>query len=101
MAASGIPQHPGRRRMTAAHTVAIVIATVSGSYALVALLFGSPLEFGLALALCAVCWIVAHFIERTVERDRAAYTRAALAARFSPGYGHACSRHPGFELARK
>lgn len=88
MAAPGItPQAPGPR-MTALHTGAIIVATVSGSYALVALLFGSPLELGLALALCAACWIAAHFIEQTVERERDAYTRAVLAARFNAGYGH-------------
>ena len=57
--------------MIALHAGAIIVAIVSGSYALVALLFASPREFGLALALCGVCWIVAHFIEWTVERERA------------------------------
>jgi hypothetical protein len=48
---------------------------------------GSPLEFGVALALCGAAWIAADFIERTVDRERAARRRAVPAARLNPGYG--------------
>ena len=39
-----------RRPLMAFRTGAIVVAIVSGAYALAALLVGSPLEFGAALA---------------------------------------------------
>ena len=72
--------------MTTLHTIAITIAVLSGTYALVALVAGSPLEFGVALALCGAGWITADFIERTVERERAARRCAVPAARLNPGY---------------
>jgi hypothetical protein len=57
------------------HTCAIGVALVCGSYALVALVTGSPLEFGIALALCGVGWVAAHYIEWGVEHDRRACPR--------------------------
>jgi hypothetical protein len=48
---------------------------VSGFYALAALVVGSPLEFGVALASCGGCWVAADFIEWTVERECAAGRR--------------------------
>jgi hypothetical protein len=69
MAMPGIPAAP-RRRISNLHTGAIIIAILSGSYALVALLEGEAPEFGAALALCGACWITAHFIEWTVEAER-------------------------------
>lgn len=73
--------------MSTIHTGAVIIAILSGSYSLVALLVGSPPEFGVALALCGACWIAAHFIERTVERERAPHGRAVSAARLNRAYG--------------
>jgi len=58
-----------RRRYDVMHASAIAVAFVSGTFALVALLFGSPTQFGVALALCGVGWIVTHFIERLAEQD--------------------------------
>ena len=68
------------RGLMAFRTGAIVVAIVSGFYALAALLVGSPLEFGAALASCGVCWVAADFIEWTVERERAAGRRLMPAA---------------------
>ena len=89
--------------MTTFHTGAIVIAILSGSYALVALLVGSPLEFGVALALCGACWVAAHFIEWTVERERAARGGIVLAAPLNSGYGssHAVFVGAGEYFARR
>ncbi|MCV7261757.1 hypothetical protein H7J82_01815 [Mycolicibacterium poriferae] len=39
------------------------------------MLVGSPLSFGLALALCGTGWIVTHFVERMAEQDRRAARR--------------------------
>ena len=89
MATPGIPPQARDPRMTTLHTGAITSAILSGACALVALVVGSPLEFGVALALCGAAWIAADFIERTVERERerAARRRAVPAARLNPGYG--------------
>jgi hypothetical protein len=73
--------------LMAFRTGAIVVAIVSGFYALAALLVGSPLEFGAALALCSACWVAADFIEWTVERERAAGRRPVPAALLNSGYG--------------
>ncbi|MFI5510518.1 hypothetical protein ACIA48_23910 [Mycobacterium sp. NPDC051804] len=34
-----------------------------------AMLVGSPLQFGIALALCGAGWIVTHFVEQLAEQD--------------------------------
>lgn len=73
--------------MSALHRGAIIVAIASGSYALAALLAGSPLEFGVALALCGACWIAVDFIECTVERERATRGPAVLNARRYPDDG--------------
>ncbi len=57
-------------RLTTLHLCAITVSVVSGTCALVALIAGSPLEFGVALALCAAWLIAADFIESGVERER-------------------------------
>ena len=75
------------RPMMAFRIGAIVVAIVSGFYALAALLVGSPLEFGVALASCGGCWVAADFIEWTVERERAAGRRPVPAALLNSGYG--------------
>jgi hypothetical protein len=87
MATPGIPAQARDPRMTTLHTGAITIAVLSGTCALMALVAGSPLEFGVALALCGVGWIAADFIDWTVERERAARRCAVPAARLNPGYG--------------
>jgi hypothetical protein len=53
---------------------------------LVAMLVGTPLQFGVALALCGVGWIVAHFVERLAEQDLAQRRRLAPAADLVDGY---------------
>jgi hypothetical protein len=58
-----------RHRYDVMHASAIAVAFVSGTFALVALLFGTPMQFGIALALCGVGWIVTHFVERLAEQD--------------------------------
>ncbi|MBX7450120.1 hypothetical protein GR927_19205 [Mycolicibacterium sp. 3033] len=57
------------------HSAAIMVSVVSGTFALVAMLVGSPFSFGLALALCGTGWIVTHFVERMAEQDRRAARR--------------------------
>ena len=74
------------RPLMAFRTGAIVVAIVSGFYALAALLVGSPLEFGAALASCGACWVAADFIEWTGERERAAGRRPVPAALLNSGY---------------
>jgi hypothetical protein len=99
--------------MMAFRTAAIAVAIVSGICALVALLVGSPLEFGVALASCGLCWVAADSIEWTVQRERAAGRQPVLAALLNSGYGTSyparvgagnySSRPPpraGIELAR-
>lgn len=76
-----------RRPMMAFRTAAIAVAIVSGVCALVALLVGSPLEFGVALASCGLCWVAADSIEWTVQRERAAGRQPVLAALLNSGYG--------------
>lgn len=71
-----------RRRYAVVHSAAIMVSVASGTFALVAMLVGSPLSFGLALALCGTGWIVTHFVERLAEQDR----RAARARREAFAY---------------
>jgi len=63
MASPGIAQQARDPRVTALHASALTIAVLSGTCALVALVAGSPLEFGVALALCGAGWIAADFID--------------------------------------
>lgn len=81
----GIDPNLGRPMM-AFRTAAIAVAIVSGICAMVALLVGSPLEFGVALASCGLCWVAADSIEWTVQRERAAGRQPALAALLNSGY---------------
>ena len=74
-------------RMTTIHIAATASGILSGIYALIALVSGSPLEFCVALALWGAWWIAVDFIEWTVERERAARRCAVSAARLDPGYG--------------
>ncbi len=87
MASPDITKQARDPRVTALHASALTIAVVSGSYALVALVAGSPLEFGVALALCAAGCVADDFIEWTVEEFYADRRRAIPAAGIGPGYG--------------
>lgn len=80
------------RRIAFIHAGAISVAFVSGSVALVALLLGSPFEFGSVLALCGAAWIVAHLAERFAEPERARRNRTHRSARRTPSAHFA----PGF-----
>ena len=71
MTAYNVADHPRNRRIVFIHAGAISAAFVSGTFALVALLVGTPFEFGIALALCGAAWIVAHIAEQFAERERA------------------------------
>lgn len=74
-------------RATTAHAAATIIAILTGCYALVALLTGSPLEFGLSLAVCSACWIAVYYVERTVERAHTYARPAAARERFHAAEG--------------
>ena len=50
--------------MTALRAGSIAVAMLSGMCAFIALAVGSPLQFGVSLALCAAGWIAVDFIER-------------------------------------
>jgi hypothetical protein len=75
------------RTLMAFRTGAIVVAVLVGVYALAALLVGSPLEFGVALASCGGCWVAADFIEWAAERERSAGKWPVPAALLNSGYG--------------
>jgi hypothetical protein len=75
------------RTLMAFRTGAIVVAVVVGFYALAALLVGSPLEFGVALASCGGCWVAADFIEWAAERERSGDKWPVPAALLNSGYG--------------
>lgn len=87
MAAYYIRDNRRSRRIVFIHSGAISLAFVSGTFALVALILGSPLEFGSALAICASGWIVAHIAERFAEQERARHRRALETTR------HTASTH--------
>lgn len=81
-------------RIRIAHTAAIAVVLVSGSYALIALISGSPAEFGIALALCGAGWVGADRIERwaddavrPVPHPRKMRSQSVLIGR-----GESCSR---------
>jgi hypothetical protein len=86
MARPGIAQQARNPRVTALHASALTIAVLSGTCALVALVAGSPLEFGVALALCGAGWIAADSIDWAVEDEHADRGRAIPAAGIGPGY---------------
>jgi hypothetical protein len=78
-------------RGSAIRASAITVAVVSGSAALVALAVGTPLQFGIALALCGSCWLAADYVNWTAPRlPRWTHGRsvAEVSARtFLPGNG--------------
>jgi hypothetical protein len=83
------------RTLMAFRTGAIVVAVVVGFYALAALIVGSPLEFGVALASCGGCWVAADFIEWAAERERSAGNWPVPAAVLNSGYGSSYPLHVG------
>jgi hypothetical protein len=62
------------------HMAAIIIALVSGSYTLVALAVGSPLEVGVGLVLSGASWLAAHYMEWLAEREARARRRPVRTA---------------------
>ena len=65
----------GNRYIATVHRGAISVAFVSGTLALVAMLVGTPLQIGSALAVCATGWIVAHIAEQLATEESASLTR--------------------------
>ncbi|OCB22112.1 hypothetical protein A5674_26795 [Mycobacterium malmoense] len=81
-----VPRSARDPRLAALHAATLVVAVVSGICALVALAAGSPLQFGVALALFGAGWIASDFIERAVGcgQQRPARQRAAVARPVPP-----------------
>jgi len=94
MTAHHIRDNRRSRRIALIHAGAISFAFASGTCALVALLLGSPLQFGSALAMCGAGWIVAHIAERFAEQQRVGRRRVLESIRRTapahsvPGYLH-------------
>jgi hypothetical protein len=82
MVALGIPSQTRDSYISTLRVCAIAISAVSGICAVVALAVGSPLEFGVAMALCAGWLIAADFIESSAEGQRAARQLAVPSAQF-------------------
>lgn len=88
MARPGVPTPPRDPYLTLVRAGAIASVAVSGTLALLALVFGSPLQFGIALAVCAGWWIADDFVASTLDGRR-----AVPAARPRPNYS---ANHPVF-----
>ena len=86
------PRNARRHRYALIYAGATAVAFVSGTLALVAMLVGSPLQFGLPLAVCGAGWIVTHFVEGLAEQDRAHRRRPAPAPRPVRGYARLGAR---------
>jgi hypothetical protein len=86
MTANDIRINRRSRRIAFIYAGAISFAFVSGTFALMALLLGSPLQFGSALAMCGTGWIVAHIAERFAEQERVARRRASEIRRTPPAH---------------
>lgn len=80
------PRNARRQGHAVMHAGAVAVAFVSGTFALAAMLVGTPLQFGISLALCGAGWIAAHFVERLAEQDLAERRRLAPAADLVNGY---------------
>lgn len=80
------PRDARRRRYDVMHASAVAVAFASGTFALAAMLIGTPTQFGIALALCGAGWIATHFVERLAEEDLARRRRLAPAADLVHGY---------------
>jgi hypothetical protein len=81
MAAYTVRDNPRSRRIALIYAGAMSVAFVSGTFALVALLLGSPFEFGSALATCGAAWIVTHLAERFAEQESNRRRRALHSTR--------------------
>ncbi len=86
MDAHGISSQTRRSYITTLHLSTITVTAVSGACALVALVAGSPLEFGVATALGASWLIAADFIESSFGSPRAIRQRAVPAAQFNRAF---------------
>jgi hypothetical protein len=86
MTANDLRTNRRSRRIAFIHAGAISFAFVSGTLALVALLLGSPLQFGSALAMCGTGWIVAHITERFAEQGRVDRRRPGEIRRTPPAH---------------
>ncbi len=96
MASPGGAQQANRPRVTALHVSALTIVVLAGACAMVALVAGSPLEFGGALAVSGAGWIAADFIE-WMAADEHCDSRCAIPAARSPHVvliGGKCSSRP-------
>ena len=69
--------------MATLHTTAMTSAVLSGAYALVALCVGTPLEFGVGLALCGAFWLAADLTDWPAAAARSPHRRPAPAAQAS------------------
>lgn len=83
----GAPPAARDPHLAALHAGAITIVVLSAASALTALVAGSPLQFGVALALCGAGCIAADFVRWTDERECHARRCAVPAARLNPDYG--------------
>lgn len=92
MAQPGVPPQPRDPQLTILRIGAITSAVVSGALALLAFVFGSPLQFGIALAVCAGWWIADDFMASTLDGRR-----AVRAERARPVYS---LNHPVFTAKR-
>lgn len=82
-----IPPQIRDPRVTLIYASTLVLTVVSGICALVALAVGSPLQFGVTLALFGAGWIVTDFIERSERRqERFARPCVDTIARTAPTY---------------
>lgn len=82
----GVPSQTRYACSSTLHICAFTVVVVAGTCAAVALIAGSPLEFGIAMALCAGWLVVVDFIESNLESQRAVSRREVPAAQRSPAY---------------
>lgn len=71
--------------MTYLRYAGITVAIITGSYALAALIIGSPLAFGIALALCGAGWVAAYFAEWDMAGQRRRVRPGLRRPQFSTG----------------
>lgn len=89
MVAPGIPSPTRESAITTLRVSAFAVTATSGICAAIALAVGTPLEFGVTLALCAGSLIAVDFIESSTEVARPARRHAAAFAQFNRTY-HPC-----------
>lgn len=93
MARPGIPPQPRDPYLTTIRVGAIASAVVSGALALLAFIFGSPLQFGIAMAVCAGWWIADDLAVSTLGGRQTARQRTVAAERPHTNYS---AHHPVF-----